>query len=217
VAGRVKVNGEVVSKTGIIIDETRDVVTVKDRPCEIPPAGIYVVLNKPAGYLTTLKDRFGRKTIVDLLKDVPRRIYPVGRLDYDSEGVLLLTDDGDLAFRLTHPSFGVKKLYTVGVKGVFPPDQLRRFQEGIRLQDGHLATASVRILGQQENFTILSIELTEGHKREIKQMCKAIGYPVFSIRRIRFAGVTTDGLARGKWRYLTPSEVTRLKNKVGLH
>jgi len=208
------VNGKIISKVGVIIDEIRDVVTVKGKECSIPPAGLYVVLNKPAGYLTTLKDRFGRKTIVDLLTNVPRRVYPVGRLDYDSEGVLLLTDDGDLAFRLTHPKFGVKKLYTVGVTGAFPPEQLKSFQQGIRLQDGHLATASVRVLGQQENFSILSIELTEGHKREIKQMCKAIGYPVFSIRRIKFAGITADGLARGKWRYLTTSEVVRLKKKV---
>ncbi len=216
VSGKVMVNDQPVTQKGVVIDESRDVVKVDGKVCAIPTGYIYVMLNKPEGYLVTLEDDFGRETVTELIKDVPRRIYPIGRLDYDSEGLLLLTDDGDLAFRLAHPSYNVRKIYTVGVRGEFPDERLVRFEEGIKLDDGHIAHSRARVLKRSPKFTVLSIELTEGRKREIKRMCKAIGFPVRSIRRVQYDTLSLDNLAKGCWRYLTPEEVTRLKRCVQL-
>jgi 23S rRNA pseudouridine2605 synthase len=216
-AGQVSVNGEVVTKLGLLIDETQDNILVNGKPCVIPSLHAYVVLYKPRGYLVTLKDSYGRRTIRDLIQKVPTRVYPVGRLDFDSEGLLLLTNDGELSFRLAHPSFGIKKVYTVQVKGSFKSEDLRYFYDGIPLEDGHVAHGRVKILEKQDDLTVLSIELTEGRKREIKRMCKAIGYPVLSILRIKYDELTLHGLESGKWRYLTQTEVERLRRKVGLH
>lgn len=215
-AGRISVNGEVITELGLVIDETQDDVLVDGRPCVIPTAHVYLLLNKPRGFLVTLKDSYGRKTIKNLIKDVPNRVYPVGRLDYDSEGLLLLTDDGELAFRLAHPKYGVKKIYTVQVKGDFKSEDLRYFYDGIPLEDGHVAHARVKILERQDGLTVLSIELAEGHKREIRRMCKAIGYSVQSILRVKYDELTLQGVESGKWRYLTQSEIEKLRRKVGL-
>ena len=217
VAGKVSVNGELVSELGLVIDETQDNVLVDGKPCVIPAAHVYLLLNKPRGFLVTLKDNYGRKTIKNLIQGVSSRVYPVGRLDYDSEGLLLLTDDGELSFRLAHPSYGVKKVYTVQVKGSFKSEDLRYFYDGIPLEDGHVAHGRVKILERQDDSTVLSIELAEGRKREIKRMCKAIGYPVLSILRVKYDELTLHGVESGKWRYLTQAEVERLRRKVGLH
>lgn len=215
-AGKISVNGQVVTKLGLVIDETHDSILLDGKPCTIPAAHVYLLLNKPRGFLVTLKDSYGRKTIRDLIKGVPVRVYPVGRLDYDSEGLLLLTDDGELSFRLAHPSYGIKKNYTVYVKGNFKSEDLRYFYDGIPLEDGHVAHARVKVIERQGDSTILSIELAEGRKREIKRMCKAIGYPVQSILRVKYDELTLHGVDSGKWRYLTTAEVDKLRRKVGL-
>lgn len=215
-AGKVSVNGQVETRLGVIINEIDDEISIDGTPCRVPAQYLYIALNKPVGYLVTLKDDYGRKTIKGLIRDVPRRVYPVGRLDLDSEGLLLLTDDGELAFRLAHPSYGIKKVYTVKVKGDFKPDDIRHFYDGIPLEDGHVAHAKVKIVGRQEEATVLSIELTEGRKREIRRMCKTIGYPVQSIRRMRYDDLSLAGLEAGKWRYLSQAEVEKLRRKVGL-
>jgi pseudouridine synthase len=215
-AGKVTVNDQVETRLGVVIDEAQDKVTIEGVLCKVPSQYLYVALNKPAGCLVTLKDQYGRKTIKSLIRDVPRRVYPIGRLDLDSEGLLLLTDDGELAFRLAHPSYGIKKIYTVKVNGEFKQDDLSHFYDGILLEDGHVAHAKVKITGRQEFATVLSIELTEGRKREIRRMCKIIGYPVQSIRRVRYDDISLTGLEAGKWRYLSQTEVEKLRRKVGL-
>jgi 23S rRNA pseudouridine2605 synthase len=215
-AGKVSVNGELVTELGIVIDETCDSVTVNGKPCAIPATHTYLLLNKPRGFLVTLNDTFGRKTIKNLIQGVPRRVYPVGRLDFDSEGLLLLTDDGELSFRLAHPSYGIKKIYTVQVRGGLKSEDLRHFYDGIPLEDGHIAHARVKILERQDDSTVLSIELAEGRKREIRRMCKAIGHPVVSILRVRYDDLTLQGVESGKWRYLTQGEIEKLQRKVGL-
>lgn len=216
VAGKVSVNNKPIVEKGVIIDEATDLVKVEGQVCRIPGAFVYVMLNKPKDYLVTMDDQFGRKIVADLVCEVGRRVYPVGRLDYDSEGLLILTDDGDLAFRLAHPSYGVKKKYTVGVRGDFQEESLAHFDEGIKLDDGHVAKAGIRILKRSTKFSILSIELSEGRKREIKRMCKAIGYPVTSIRRIQYDCLSLGDLPRGRWRPLTNQEIAKLKRRVGL-
>jgi 23S rRNA pseudouridine2605 synthase len=214
--GKVSINGVIITELGQIIDESQDKISVDGKPCVLPQDHVYVLLNKPRGYLVTLVDSYGRKTIKNLIKSVPRRVYPVGRLDYDSEGLLLLTDDGELAFRLAHPRYGVKKIYNVMVKGNFKSEDLRHFYDGITLEDGHLAHARVKILERLESSTLLSIELTEGRKREIRRMCKIIGYPVQSILRVKYDELTLQGIEKGKWRFLTQAEIEKLRRKVGL-
>lgn len=170
-------NGAVVTQLGVSIDEGRDQVAVDGRPCQIPEVYTYIMLNKPAGYLVTMSDRFGRKTVRELIRGVSARVNPVGRLDLDSEGLLLLTNDGELAFRLSHPRHGVPKSYIVYVMGCFKPENLHLFADGIRLEDGHLAHAEAAIVEHRDRVTVLSLILKEGRKREIRQMCKAVGYP----------------------------------------
>lgn len=214
--GKVAVNGVTIDKLGAVISEGVDLVTVEGKHCAPPQENVYIALYKPKGYLVTLKDDFGRKTIRWLLRGVKQRVYPVGRLDLDSEGLLLLTDDGELAFRLAHPSYGIKKLYHVRVRGTLGQEDLRHFFDGIQLEDGHVAKARVKILESEAESTVISIELTEGRKREIRRMCKIIGFPVMALTRIKYDEIPLTGIERGKWRFLSPHEVDRLKSKVGL-
>jgi len=214
--GRVKVNGVEVTELGVIIEEKKDQVEVDSKLVSLPPESIYVLLNKPKGYVTSLKDEFGRKTVTSLIKNLGQRVYPVGRLDIDTEGVLLLTDDGELAFRLTHPKFQVSKCYHTTVKGEFPVELVARFEEGIKLEDGFVATAKAKLISSQRHFSILNLELTEGRKREVRRMCGMLGFPVNGLKRVKFAGLSCEGMKVGSWRYLSRKEVDKLRKKVGL-
>ena len=166
--------------------------------------------------MTTLRDPFERKTITHYLGQLPIRVYPVGRLDYDTEGVLLLTNDGDLAYRLAHPKFQVEKVYEARVEGEFTKEAAYKIEAGIELEDGAIGHGKVRILSFQGNVSKIRLVLTEGRKREVKQLCKAVGHPVIQLRRKRFATITRVGLKLGKWRYLSDEEVSELKELVGL-
>jgi 23S rRNA pseudouridine2605 synthase/16S rRNA pseudouridine516 synthase len=216
VQGKVLVNAKVVNELGATIDERSDVVEADGKVCKLPSDPVYIALNKPRGFLVTVGDPFGRKTVMQLLKGVKRRVYPIGRLDYDSEGLLLFTDDGELAFRLAHPRYGVIKVYSVKVKGKFPAEQLARFEEGIRLEDGHLARARAQLRRQDEHSSLLILELTEGRKREIRRMCRILGFPVLSLRRIKFDQISLTGIGPGHWRYLSPKEIHILRQRVAL-
>jgi pseudouridine synthase len=151
-----------------------------------------------------------------LIKNVGQRIYPVGRLDLDTEGVLLLTDDGEMAFRLTHPKYQIKKTYNVTVKGEFPPELVARFEEGIELEDGFMATARGKLLSSQSKYSTLTLELTEGRKREVRRMCRILGFPVQHLRRTKFGDISCEGMKVGSWRFLNRREVERLRKKVDL-
>lgn len=216
VQGKVLVNAKVVTELGASIDENTDVVEADGKVCKLPVKPVYIAMNKPRGFLVSVGDPFGRKTVMKLLKGVDRRVYPIGRLDYDSEGLLLFTDDGELAFRLAHPRYGVSKVYSVKVKGKFPAEELAQFEEGIRLEDGHLARARAQLRRQDEHATLLTLELTEGRKREIRRMCRILGYPVLSLRRIKFDQIALTGISPGRWRYLTPKEIHLLRQRVAL-
>lgn len=215
-AGRVAVNGTTVQQPGTVIDETSDIVEVDGRKVSPVEKQVYVVLNKPPQVMTTLDDPFNRKTIVNYLTGLDTRVYPVGRLDFDTEGVLLLTNDGDLAFRLAHPKFQVEKVYEARVEGEFTEADADRIEKGIELEDGAIGRARVRFLSYQGGISKIRLVLTEGRKREVKQLCKAVGHPVVKLRRRKFAGVTAQGLKLGKWRYLTDDEVQALKELVSL-
>ena len=215
--GRVSVNGRVVLELGEKIDASRDKVAANGKPVRgVEERQVYVLLNKPAGRVVSVKDPFGRPTVMDLLKLVPVRVYPVGRLDLDTEGALLLTNDGDLALRLTHPRYGVAKTYEARVEGDPRPEDLEKVRHGIFLEGRKTSPARVDVLRRSHRHTTLRVEIHEGRKREIRKLFEAVGYPVDRLVRIDFAGLTLDELKPGAWRYLRAAEVKRLKTLAGL-
>jgi 23S rRNA pseudouridine2605 synthase len=210
-AGRVSVNGRIVQQQGTKIEPGRDAVRVDGKPVGARPRKqVYVALNKPRGYVTTLADPEGRPTVADLVHDVPGRVFPVGRLDFHSEGLLLLTNDGDLARDLMHPGSGVDKTYAVKVRGRPEDDSLRRLSRGIKL-DGRTAFPSKLRMVRPADNSWLELTVSEGRKHLVRRMLQAVGHPVLKLRRIRFDGIRLGGLATGQWRHLSPAEITRLR------
>ena len=211
-SGRVRVNGEVGQLNTVV--GRRDVVEVDGARIERQPLS-YVLLHKPAGVVTTASDPQGRPTVVELVPHEPR-VVPVGRLDVDTTGALLLTNDGDLAHRLAHPRYGVPKVYEADVVGSPSADALARLRDGVELEDGVTAPAHVRALARGDRSTRLELTLHEGRKRQIRRMCEAVGHPVRGLRRVRYAELGLEGLEPGEWRELTAGEVAALKAAVGL-
>lgn len=203
-AGRVTVNGEV-AVLGRRVDIEHDRVEVDGVPIGVKPGTVYLLLNKPAGVVCTAHDPQGRPTVVQLVPGEPR-VYPVGRLDGATEGLLLLTNDGDLANRLAHPSHGVEKEYLVDVTGSVPAGALRRLREGIELDDGLTAPAKV----SQPSPGVLRITIHEGRNRQVRRMCDAIGHPVQRLVRVRIGPLRDAQLAPGEWRVLTDAELRAL-------
>ncbi|HWI55244.1 MAG TPA: pseudouridine synthase [Desulfobacteria bacterium] len=210
-SGKVKVNGLVVREMGVKVDPEKDRVEVAGKDVKIEEEKYYLVLNKPTGYVTTLRDPQKRPKVGDLLKDVKARVYPVGRLDFDTSGLLLMTNDGDITYRLTHPKHEIGKTYIALVKGVPDQDKLKRFQKGLRLADGTTAPAKIRLLKKQGSNCSLEITIYEGRNRQIRRMCETIGHPVIELKRVSMGFLNLDGLEAGKYRYLTRSEIAKLK------
>ncbi|MEW6423979.1 MAG: pseudouridine synthase [Bacillota bacterium] len=210
-AGLVKVNDQIVTRLGTSIDPAVDRVEVASRPVQKPGEKVYILLNKPAGYVTTVHDPQGRPKVLDLLKNVRRRVYPVGRLDYETEGLLLLTNDGELAYALTHPRHRVQKTYLAWVSGVPPADKLAQMAKGMLLSDGLTAPARVRLKGKNKKGAVLEISIHEGRKRQVRRMCARIGHPVYRLKRIGLGPLALRGLKPGEYRLLTPEEVAKLK------
>lgn len=215
--GRVKVNDTVVKEPGRKIDPRHDRVEVDNLPVETDNKKKYYLLFKPKGYLTTIHDPFGRPTVMDLLPPkVKTGLFPVGRLDKDTEGLLLLTNDGEMAFRLTHPRFEIKKKYLATVKGAPSKDALLRFEKGILLEEGLTSRAKVKVISRTKGKTTLLITIHEGKKRQIKRMCEAIGHPVIALKRVSFAFLDLKGLRPSAYRALTAEEIYKLSKLVGL-
>ncbi len=214
--GRVEVNGVAIQVLGYKIDDTKDRVEVDGKRVKKDENLIYLMLNKPSGYLVTLKDPFSRPTIKELLPNLKKKVFPVGRLDYDSEGLILFTNDGELAYRLTHPRFKIKKTYLVKVTGSPDPSNLSRLERGIFLDGKKTAPAKVSRLSDSPKRTLLRIEITEGRKREVKRMCEAVGHRVLQLKRIGFAGLTLGKLAKGNYRFLGQEEIDNLRKQVVL-
>ncbi|MET0729481.1 MAG: pseudouridine synthase [Acidimicrobiales bacterium] len=202
---RVRVNGEV-AVLGRRVDPEVDVIEVDGAQIGTRAGLVHYLLNKPAGVVTTASDTHGRRTVVDIVPGDPR-VFPVGRLDADSEGLLLLTNDGDLAHRLTHPSYGVDKEYLVEVEGNPHRGVVRRLREGVELEDGITAPAKVAVLGDH----LLRITIHEGRNRQIRRMCEAVGTPVRRLVRTRIGALVDRRLAPGEWRRLTQDEVRALE------
>lgn len=209
--GRVRVNGQPGELNTVV--GARDVVEVDGQRVERQPL-VYVLLNKPTGVVTTASDPQGRPTVVDLV-DHEVRVVPVGRLDVDTSGAILLTNDGPLAHRLAHPRYGVPKAYDVDIDGSPSPAAIDALRKGVVLEDGKTAPAEVRIIRRGSRISRLEITLHEGRNRQIRRMCEAVGHPVQSLHRRRYAGLRLVGLAPGEWRELTPDELAALRRLAG--
>jgi len=212
--GRVRVNGQIVTTLGTRVDARHDAIFVDGKRIPSAPAQpIYLMLNKPRGYVCTLSDPEGRPTVLELVTKVRRRIYPVGRLDFDTEGLLFLTDDGDLARDLMHPSHHVPKTYSVKVRGLPSPACLRRLAGGVRLDGRTTLPSRVRVVKPGDNSWI-EMTIFEGRKHQVRRMLLAVRHPVLKLSRTRFGGLRLGTLARGEARYLTPEEISRLREAV---
>jgi len=213
-AGRVTVNGAVVRELGTTVDRSRDVVAVDGRPIINPEQYVYYILHKPRGYLTTVKDDRGRKTVMDLMASVPERVYPVGRLDYDSEGLLILTNDGELANKLMHPRYKVQKFYLVKVGSPVTAADVEKLRTGVELEDGITAPAYVELLMSGPKESLLKIGIREGRNRQIRRMCQALNLRVRRLIRIQIGPVKMGNLPVGSYRHLSEHEVQKLKQAV---
>jgi 23S rRNA pseudouridine2605 synthase len=210
--GRVTVNGATVLELGTKADASRDDIRVDGRRIKIPERHLYLLLNKPRGYVTTRSDPQKRPTVIDLLVGVREYVYPVGRLDYDSEGLLILTNDGDLAARLTHPRHGVARVYEASVLGVPDEHDMKRLAKGVTIDGQRTGPAEVMSLGPSR----LRITVREGRNRQVRKMCDAIGHPVNELRRVAIGPLRDTKLKVGKWRALTAHEVERLRAAASL-
>ena len=206
-AGRVRVNGERGELNTVV--GSRDVVEVDGERVIAQPL-VYILLHKPAGVVTTARDPHGRPTVVDLVRHTTR-VVPVGRLDADTTGALLLTNDGPLAHRLAHPRYDVPKVYEAEVEGTPDAGTLATLCEGVELDDGRTAPAQARILRRRAGAAVLELTLHEGRKHQVKRMCEAVGHPVRRLHRSRYAGIDLEGLPAGEWRELSREEVAELR------
>lgn len=205
-------NGEKIIRLGTTADPRNDRILVDGRPLALPSAPVYFLLHKPVGVVSTLKDPEGRPTVRDLLKGVPERVFPVGRLDYDSSGLLLLTNDGELTEHLLHPRYQIPRTYQAKVIATPSPETLQRLRDGVQLDDGTItAPAIVRLLRITYRKAWLEITLQEGRNREVRRMCEAVGHRVDRLVRVRFGPLQLHDLPVGAYRPLTPVEVRALK------
>lgn len=210
--GEVQVNGAVVTTLGTQVDSTKDHIKVGGKRIKLEPHKIYLLLNKPRGYITSVKDPQGRPTVMDLIPDVGARVYPVGRLDYDTEGLLLLTNDGDFAQELTHPSHGVEKTYWVKVRGRIPDEKMDKVAKGgISLAGGKSAPCKISFIRETNENSWVEIVLHEGKKRQIRMMMVKIGHPVVKLKRVGYAFLKVGDLPLGACRSLSPDEVRRFQ------
>ena len=210
--GHVAVNGKVITEMGVQVDESADVVTVDGKVCKIQEEKHYLAYNKPMGEVTTVTDPEGRPTVMDKFRDYPVRLYPVGRLDYDSEGLLLLTNDGDLMNNLLHPSREVSKEYLVKVSNRVTDEEIRRLRAGVRLDDDRMTSpADVHLVRYETFASVLLVTIHEGRNRQVRRMFSAIGHEVVALKRVGFATIKLHDLPRGQWRRLTDVEVRKLK------
>lgn len=212
--GKVSVNGKKVSEQGVKVEIGADSVSVNGKQIKPIAKQYYIMLNKPVGYVSTVKDQFDRPTVIDLLgEEVSARVFPVGRLDYETEGLLLLTNDGDLTYTVTHPKHKVDKTYIAVIRGGISIKGLAQLRGGVRLDDGFVTSpAEVEMLDASAGYTTVKITIHEGKNRQVRRMFEAVGSKVTELRRISVGKVELGNLPLGRWRYLTSHEVSYLKN-----
>ena len=209
-AGRVTVDGKVVTTLGARADAEKNKIGVDGKILTFDVEKIYLLLNKPEGFLSTAKDKRGSKTVMDLVKDISARVYPCGRLDLNSSGLILMTNDGELMNALLHPKFKVAKTYRVKVEGELTAKKISQLCNGVELEDGVTSPAEINLLNVEKNSAMFEITIREGRNRQIRRMLAAVGCEVKKLTRIKFAGLTLDGVEVGKYRRLTSKEIKSL-------
>jgi 23S rRNA pseudouridine2605 synthase len=214
-AGKVAVNGTVVTELGSKADPEKDRITLNGKPVRVREKKLYVLLYKPAGYMTTLKDPEGRPIVTDLVKSLKERVFPVGRLDYNTEGLLLLTNDGTWANRLAHPRHEVEKEYIVRIRGTVTEEQMAMLSKGVELDEDTTAPATVRPMRGSEGSSWISITIHEGRYRQVRRMCEAVGLSVVRLKRIRYGFLDLGTLRQGEYRLLSDEEAHRIAGGEG--
>ena len=210
VAGRVKVNGKIVQKLGVRIDEEADEIKFDDKQVNLPVNYKYLILNKPVGYITTASDEFNRRTVLDLIP-LEDRVFPVGRLDYDTAGLLLLTNDGEMSNQLIHPRYKIEKTYHVLLDKLIKPIALHHLKQGVELDGKKTAPCKIQQIRAVDNCSLLEVRIHEGRNRQIRRMFESFDYQVEDLDRIAFGPLTLAGLKRGEWRHLTKTELDELR------
>ena len=209
--GQVKINGEKVSELGTKVEIGADKVMVSGKEIKVIDKKYYIMLNKPEGYVSTVNDQFDRPTVIDLIdSEIKSRIFPVGRLDYDTSGLLLLTNDGDFTYRVTHPKFNMDKTYIAKIKGGINVSGLNRLRRGVKIDDYVTSPAEVEILDAKDGITIVKITIHEGKNRQVRKMFEAVAAKVVELQRISIGKVELGNLPLGRWRYLTSHEISYL-------
>jgi len=210
----VTINGKRVKEAGVRFDPNKDILLLDGK--EIPaPSATYIIVNKPKGIISTASDEFGRKTVLSLVRS-KQRLYPVGRLDQDTTGLILLTNDGNLANRLTHPRYHIPKVYELTIRGSVPDAKLAHFRRGVKLEDGMTAKAQAQVVQKAEKHTIVEVTLHEGKKRQIRRMCEVLRLPLVALRRIQIGSISLGDLQEGAQRNLTEEELESLKKAANL-
>ncbi|AWI05205.1 pseudouridine synthase [Clostridium drakei] len=207
---RVKVNGKIVNELGAKIDEEKDLVTLDGKLIKKEKNKVYIALNKPKGYVSTVKDERGRKTILDLV-DVTERIYPIGRLDYDTSGLILLTNDGDIYNKIIHPKQEKNKIYIALIKGIPTENDIKKFEKGINIDGYVTAPAKFKIVKKFKDYCEVEIIIHEGRNRQIRKMCDFINHQVLELKRLQIGDIKLGNLPLGKWRYLNTKEIQNIK------
>ena len=209
--GKIKVNGQIVHELGTKINPQKDIVLYQDKKIKEKQKNVYILLNKPIGYVTTVKDQFERPSVLDLVK-VKQRVVPVGRLDMYTSGALILTNDGDFVYQVTHPKHEIDKTYTVTIKGIVTEQDVELLKKGVKIEEYVTKPAKVKILKTdlEKNSSRLEITIHEGKNRQIRKMCETVGYPVLALHRSKISGIGVKDLPLGKWRFLSKQEVERI-------
>ncbi|NBI06605.1 pseudouridine synthase [Senegalia massiliensis] len=212
--GRVTINNTMIKELGFKVDPKKDIIKVDNKKIFLEKEKIYIILNKPVGYITSVSDQFNRKTVIDLVSKVDQRIYPVGRLDYDTSGLLLLTNDGDLTYKMTHPSHEVNKTYIAEVKGIPNNEELKQFKEGLKIEDYITSPADINIIKKDKGKSTVKITIHEGKNRQVRKMCEKINHPVIKLKRVSFGDIRLNDLREGDYRFLTDKEIRYIKDEI---
>lgn len=206
-AGRVKVNGVTVSAMGVLVDEKADMVSLDEKKLKVETRKRYVILNKPKGYVTTSEDQFERATVMDLVSEIKERIYPVGRLDYDTEGILLLTNDGDFAYKIAHPKEEISKVYIAKIAGIFNQEKAEKLKKGVIIDDKITSEAKVQLISDEKKYKLVKLTIHEGRNRQVKKMFESVGCKVLELKRVSVGNFNIGNLPLGKWREFTKTEM----------
>lgn len=209
--GKIQVNGKTITELGIKVNPEKDIVTYNGKKLKTEEEFVYILLNKPIGYVTTVKDQFGRDSVLDLVK-IKEHLVPVGRLDMYTSGALILTNDGDFVYKVTHPKHEIEKTYTVTIKGIVKNEEVEMLRKGVKIEDYTTKPAKVKILktDEEKNISRLEITIHEGKNRQVRKMCETIGHKVLALHRSKIAGIGVKDIPLGKWRFMKEKEIRKI-------